>query len=178
MFPLGTRKLIGALGMAGGGGVTYETPSYANTGGMGDRTALITITIGDNGLTTQAWSGAVSAWVDGTKTNQIYSTNSGVNAGTAGFWIKFDFGHLVVIDKVKRYGGDVQGQGVWKTSPDNTNWTAVSGTILYDATDPHEETITGTTPFRYLKLEYLELLPNIGGAAYINEYEFSIGNPT
>jgi hypothetical protein len=170
------RRAFNVL-IANQGGVSYETPAYTNAGGTGDRTALITVTIGQIGATTQTWSGAVSAWVDGTKTNQIYSTNPGVSAGEYGFWIKFDFGHLVKVDKVKRYGADVQGAGKWQTSPDDTNWTDVSGTITYNTTDPHEEAITGTTPFRYLRLLYIEALPVIGGVAYVNEYEFSIGSP-
>lgn len=168
-----TAKML-VMNMFGGGGVQYETPSYANVGGTGDRTAIIIITA-TIGLMNDDQQSTWNALINGNMTGQVWF-NSGLDA--AGKQIKLDFGHLVVCDKIRWTQDIIASQGTWvvRSSPDNNTYTAISSNAALGSSASQEIACPGgSTPFRYLALDGVS--GTTSSAAYTIELEISIGNP-
>jgi hypothetical protein len=156
---------------SGGGGGGGCTPSYANTGGTGDRRSIITVTSSDANIPSS------NKWVDGDKTSngQFFFLVEALNGGQ---WLQFDFGagHAVVITELTYYQQNANAQGTWKVqgSSDASSWTDVGGTFTLGGT--LTETITApsanTTAYRYYRILGVSGSSNAGPWVY--EMEFKI----
>ena len=147
------------------------TPSYANTGGTGDRTAIIAIT--SDVLKTGDWTRLIDgAFADGVfwlKTQNV-----------AGLYIRFDFGSGVskIITEAKWYQGLADAQGVWRWqgSDDASSWTNIgsSFTLAGVLTQTQTELSGNSIGYRYYQLL------GVSGATvvlkYQREIEFKIDN--
>lgn len=117
----------------GGGGTPDPgaSPSYANTGGWGDRSALITVTESGSGV----FAGdPVSDLINGTYSGEdVYMPT---NATPAGMWLKFDFGSPCLITEARCYQGLVGthdlGTWQWEGSNNDVLWTAIGSTFAFD----------------------------------------------
>jgi hypothetical protein len=120
--------------LLGGGGTPDPgaSPSYANTGGYGDRSALITVTNSGGGVfagdPTSSLVNAVYAGED------VYLPT---NATPAGIWLKFDFGVPVFITEARCYQGLVGvhnlGTWQWEGSNNDVTWSPIGSTFAFDA---------------------------------------------
>ena len=153
----------------GGGAGT----SYSNTGGTGDRSAIITVT--DSGAGPLLASGSSQNLVNG----DTAESNTWFNAiDISSSWITFDFGvgASKIIDEAKFYQSAANSHGTWKWqgSDDNSAWTDIgsSFTLGGSATQTITELSGNTTGYRYYRLT------GVSGTAstspYITEFEFKI----
>ena len=120
--------------LLGGGGTPDPgaSPSYANTGGYGDRSALITVTNSGGGVfagdPTSSLVNAVYAGED------VYLPT---NATPAGIWLKFDFGTPVYITEARCYQGLVGvhnlGMWQWEGSNNDVTWSPIGSTFAFDS---------------------------------------------
>lgn len=156
-------------------GERYQTPAYANTGGTGDRTSIITPS------TTQPTGGAdsVTITVDGVTAAGDYYFN-GAQA-VAGNVMKFIFPNKVKITEAIFYSssGSAGGSGVWRWqgSNDGTNWTNIGGTFTLATVHPQTQTTLAGNGVGYLQYRVLGVSGNIiAGGCYNREWEFKIGN--
>jgi len=124
-------------------------PSYANAGGTGDRTSLITIT--SDVLRTGDWTRLIDgAFADGVfwlKTQDV-----------AGLYIRFDFGEGIskLITEAKWYQGLADAQGVWRWqgSDNAVDWVNIgnSFTLAGVLTQTQTELNGNTIGYRYYQL--------------------------
>lgn len=117
----------------GGGGTPDPgaSPSYANTGGWGDRSGIITVTESGGGV----FAGdPVSDLINGTYAGEdVYMPT---NATPAGMWLKFDFGSPCLITEARCYQGLVGAHNLgtwqWEGSNNDALWTAIGSTFAFD----------------------------------------------
>lgn len=142
-------------------------PSYANPGGSGDRSGLITISQSTSGIV-----GGAGILINGnTAGNEGYFAW----AHGAGYWIKFDFGSAKVIDELKWYQSHLYEHGVWNLqgSNDDSSWTDTNNFTLGSlSTTTSTHAITGFSGFRYARL--IIKSGNASQGPYIIEAEFQI----
>ncbi len=162
--------------VSGGGGCT---PSYANTGGTGDRHLIITVVDSSStGSSIVGGSGGSSSWVNnaGLATGQSFfnaATLDGVQ-----YWIRFDFGvgHSAQITESKFYQQDATAQGTWKWqgSNDASTWTDVGGnfTLVTAATTISTSMSANTTFYRYYRM--LGMSGTTSGAPWTFQMEFKL----
>jgi hypothetical protein len=152
--------------------------SYANTGGTGNRTSIITVTQYPE---TTIIGGALSYLVNGnTNENVIYwDSLAAVNR-----WVKFDFnaGNAYVIDEVKYYQQNTVTHGVYKFqgSNDDSAWDDLGSTFTMGsgANGPSTPQVittmsANTTAYRYYR--FLGVSGTNSGSPWIYEFEFKIG---
>jgi hypothetical protein len=152
-----------------GGGVC--TPSYANTGGTGNRTGIITITI--NPATGPALIANPTLLLDGVTTsgNTFAQGSSG-----AGDYIRFDFGSAVTINEIKWYQSSSATDGTWKVqgSNDGSTFTDIGSSFTLGGSGT--QTITAisanTTSYRYYQL--IDVSGTLDGSTFFWETEFKI----
>ncbi|TAN76891.1 MAG: discoidin domain-containing protein [Magnetospirillum sp.] len=162
------------------GGKYYDNPptapstSYANTGGSGSRTGIITVTSGSTG---SAWQASpTSAMVDG---------NTGTNDGwpnytnALGNWVTFDFGagaaKFFTEFKLYRQTTNAASTDTWKFqgSNDNSNWSDITSAFSLGNSSPLTVAATGNYgPWRYVRLVCV-----VAGSTndFMYEVEFKIG---
>lgn len=106
--------------------------SYANTGGTGNRTGIITVTTSASLLN----SGTASNLVDGATGANSTDATDWLATAAAGGWIQFDFGSRVIIDEVtwKQSNTLTHGHWRWEGSLDATNWVPLSSPALLGGT--------------------------------------------
>lgn len=121
-------------------------PSYANPGGTGNRSSLITASqaFGYNML-------GIGVLIDGnTGTTGCY-----LNSVADGDWFQFDFGSAKVIDEVTWYQQTTATHGTWKIqgSNDNSSFTDIGSSFtLGGATTQTITEISGnSTGYRYYR---------------------------
>lgn len=156
-----------------GAGSAYETPSYDNVGGMGDRTASIVVTTdlsvfsGDNN----------KELVEGSRVNGIFFLE---NPNIASKFLRFDFGegNAPLITEFRIYLADADPQGTWKTQKSDGAISADIGSqFVFDGGAGNLLTVDvsdNTSGARCLDLI------GVSGATFtqeIYEVEFKIGNP-
>lgn len=147
--------------------------SYANTGGTGDRTAIITVTASASLIA----SGAVSNLVNG----NTAENNTWFNARTDGK-ITFDFGsgNLKIIDTFKWYQSNNSNHGTWKWegSNDGSSYSDVGSSFTFDggiagAAKEFTAPLSGNTlAYRYWRLTQVSGTCNTG--PFIREMEFKL----
>lgn len=144
--------------------------SYANTGGTGNRTSIITV------------SQSSSNRPDGNSSNVVYLVN-GANTNTNYFpnscpdgeWLKFDFGSGKVITALKFIQSSVTSQGTWQLegSNDNSTWASVGSTFTLGSPEEASSAFSlNSTYYRYYRLKKTGGSTN--GGPYIYEVEFKI----
>lgn len=149
---------------AGGGG---GTPSYANAGGTGSRSGIITVA--QASLNVFVNPGIL---IDG----NTAGAGSYFNGTPDGEWIRFDFGSSKVIDEAKFYQSNSATHGTWKMqgSPDATSWTDVGTSFTFGGSTL--QTITelngNTTAYRYYR--FLKVSGTTNGGPWTYELEFRI----
>jgi len=160
---------------AGGGGGC--TPSYANVGGTGDRTAIITVTDSTAGS-----AGGVFHQTNGGRLLVNGTNGSGdSNWFTAGalsssVWVKYGFSTPVLLTEAKFLQQDSTGQGVWQWhgSNDNSIWTAIGGSFnLVTAATTTLTTLNGNTT-SYLWYRKTGVSGSTSSGPFIFEMQFQI----
>lgn len=146
---------------------TAVSTLYTNTGGTGNRSALITV----SATSITAGGGAPGDTVDGTLTNSYWWTNATGN-GTA--WLTFDFGvgASKVIDQLRLYQDTAQSHGTWRFegSNDNSTWTQCGVDFTLQAF--YAIPVPNTTGYRYYRLRHMS--GSRSQTPYIREFEFKI----
>lgn len=162
----------------GGGAASYQTPSYANTGGTGNRTGFITVT---SGITPS--SGTINNSIDGA--TGLNGTDSIIfpNASWVGLSIlRFDWGSgvKVLITEMRMVGqtaGFNSGTFKFRASDDASSWTDYGSAVtwLSDAgPNVYTELSTNVTGYRYYEL--YGVTGNSNNNVWCVEWEFKIGN--
>jgi hypothetical protein len=159
---------FGTTAPAAGGGGGGST-SYANTGGTGNRTTIITVS-------GTALSGTASLLVDGSTTGTgVFITGVALN-GTQTIIFDFLSGHSAVIDEAKFYQSTTAAQGTWKWqgSNDGSSWTDIGSSFAFGGV--LTQTITAlsgnTTAYRYYRMVSVSGTSN--GVPWSFEFEFKI----
>ena len=154
------------------------TPSYANPGGTGDRTASITVT-----AVASLGAGTLNNLVDGAKSNSsadaIWTNTS--QPAAMNFVFDFGAGASKLITEAKWYqNGSSSSPGVWKWqgSNDNSAYTDITSTFTLDGTSSGSvigDMSANTTGYRYYRLLQTT---NAGGNStpWMWEVEFKIDN--
>ena len=167
----GLATFIPPPAAGGGGGGLPCTPSYANTGGTGDRRSIITITAsGANVPTSGNWING-----DNSSNGQFFFGDAAL---TGSQWLQFDFGsgNTVLITEAKYYQQNTTAEGTWKWqgSNDASSWTDLGGTFALGGVAT--ETITSlsgnTTKYRYYRM--LGLSGSTSSNPWVYEMEFKI----
>ncbi len=178
VVPTGTN--VSNVVSGGGGGCT---PSYANTGGTGDRHAIISIF---QGVSLFAGPGGVGSIVTNTANLTSISffntfTLDGVNT-----YIGFDFGSAVLITEDQWLQENSTGQGTWKwqgtTSTngwvpgvnDGIIWTDIGTTfsLATSATTTHTAMSANTTQYRFYR--ELGMSGSTSGSPWTFQVKFKI----
>jgi hypothetical protein len=161
---------FGTNAVAGGGGGGGCSPSYAKTGGTGNRTTIITVTGDYFGV-------GKHKTVDGDTVNngQFFFPGTTV-AGTAIIW-DFGSGNSVQITESKYYQQFSASQGTWKWqgSNDGSSWSDIGGNFTLDGSTSGTAltTLSGnTTSYRYYRL--LGVSGNSNSGPWCYEFEFKI----
>ena len=162
----GTNKLYGNPGT--------PATSYANSGGSGNRTASITVTVDASLLV----NNSPSALVDGDNTSNAGNSSSGV--AVAGLQFKYDFGSGAskVITEAKWYQNAPQVHGTWKWqgSNDASAWTDIGSSFTLGDAVLATQTITAlsanTAGWRYYRM--LGVSGSMTTGTWFREMEFKI----
>jgi hypothetical protein len=157
---------------------SYETPSYANVGGTGDREAIITVT---TNASLGGSSGPASRLVDGDKANNAASA-CWVNTGqTVAMEFKFALPNKAIITEAKWFQNGTSAQpGAWKWQGSNNDvdYTDLSTTFTLNAGSTGAvigDLSANATGYLYYKL----LQTTVAGgnsSPWLWECEFKIGN--
>lgn len=145
--------------------------SYANTGGTGDRTSIITVT--SNRLFE---TGAYQALVNGVTSVETlqYWVNGTLSADV--HYVQFDFGSSKIIDEAKYYQQLTSTQGTWKWqgSADASSWSNIGSSFgLGGVTTQTITALSGNvTGYRYYRL--LAVSGTSNDSPWIYEFEFKI----
>jgi hypothetical protein len=143
--------------------------SYANTGGSGNRTSIITVT-------SSTMLGTLSQLVDGNITSSgVYFDGSSV----VGKYVAFNFGSTsYVINEAKYYQGTSATQGTWKWqgSNDGSTWVDI-GTpfVLGGATTQAIDVLKNNTT-AYKNYRIYGVSGNSSSGPYVYEFEFKINS--
>ena len=143
------------------------TQSYANSGGTGNRTSLITVT------TTAALFGTIDKLVNGSQANETFFSGT-----QSGLIITFSFapsGFTRCINEAKWYQDVAATHGTWKWQGSNDGgvWTDIGGTFTLGGTLQTMTTLSGNTNFwQYYRL--LQVSGTASNVPYLREIEFSI----
>jgi hypothetical protein len=163
-------------GIVGGGAAAAPTTSYFNTGGTGDRTAIITATCV---AVHMICHNTFSQMIDGvTDSGTFYVSDNGGCSGDGNDYLSFDFGsgHSVLITEAKFYQQTATSHATfkWQGSADNSNWTDIGNTFTWGVTATQTQTELGgnTTSYRYYRA--LCVSGAMNGGPYMYEMEFKI----
>ena len=136
--------------------------SYANTGGTGNRTAIITVTV------TGGFSGSPSVLVNG----DLVTNNIWFSGTTA---IQFEFTEFKkIIDEAKFYQQLTTSHGTWKWqgSDNGSTWTDIGGTFTLGGVTVQTFTTLGGNTAEYKYYRLLLVSGATSTAPYIYEFEF------
>lgn len=166
--------VVGTTNATGGGGGGC-TPSYANTGGTGNRTAIVTTTQSGPAPAT-ILNAAPASLVDGDTSSNGRNFWLGRALNGADFWVVFDFGSAVLITEAKYYQQDTTAQATWQWqgSSDNSSWTDIGANFALGgvATQTITSLSGNTTSYRYYRLLGISGTPSNG--PWIYQFEFKI----
>jgi hypothetical protein len=127
--------------------------SYANSGGTGDRRALITVS-NSTSLFALGSGKTLANLVDGAASTNMGYIPSG--AVTSAKWLKFDFGVdcLKLIDEIKVYLELAYDQATWQFqgSDDDSSWTDIDSPKSISGAATVTITLTNSTGYRYYRM--------------------------
>ena len=165
--PVGANSIAGLTD-----GASNSTQSYNHPGGMGDRSASITVT-SSVGLFA---SGSASGLVNGNAYEYTQYFSSGLSASS--HWIKFDFGAPRKITEAKWFQSGAASHGSWKWqgSNDDSSYTDVGTSFTLGTTTPQTHTsLNGNTvAYRYWKL--VGVSGTTSSSPYIYECDFKLND--
>jgi hypothetical protein len=152
-------------------GASNPSTSYANTGGTGSRTGIITATSSTGTFT----SGDATKLINGSTSPEAFFP-----AGKTDATITFDFATAKVIDEIKWYQNVAHLQGNWKLQGSNngSSFTDIGSPFVLGsaASTSSTHTIGNTDGYRYYRLAQHSGVTS--DQAYTTEIEFKIGDPT
>ena len=166
-YPPGANSIAGLTD-----GASNSTQSYNHPGGMGDRSASITVT-SSVGLFAY---GSASGLVNGS----VYEFTQWFSAAlsASSHWIKFDFGAPRKITEAKWFQSGAASHGSWKWqgSNDDSSYTDVGTSFTLGTTTPQTHTsLNGNTvAYRYWKL--VGVSGTTSSSPYIYECEFKLND--
>lgn len=150
-----------------------NNPSYANLGGTGDRTAIITVTSN----LTKGW-GQWYDLVDGSQADEMYWEDA---YSPIGKYIQFDFGAGVskTITEAKFYQSNTTLHATvqWNGSvSDGTTWVAIGSTFRLGGATTQTQTSLGANAagYRYYRLICPSGFYSWSSSSWIREFEFKI----
>lgn len=150
------------------------TTDYANSGGTGDRTASISVTVSSSLLA----SGTASNLVDGATGNNTTDSIIFSAVAVAGETIVFDFGAGVakIITEATWKQGATSTHGTWKwqTSNDGDTWTDAGAAFTLGGATSQTQTVLNGTNYGYRFYRLLGVSGTASGAPWIQEVEFKI----
>ncbi|HMJ91678.1 MAG TPA: hypothetical protein VK530_17785 [Candidatus Acidoferrum sp.] len=169
-----SRRLTLKRAAASGGGAC--SPSYANAGGTGNRTSIITVSQAANTVSTAD----INFLVDGDTSSAGRGFFFAQPQDGSTFWIRFDFGsgNAKVITEAKFYqGNQSHGTWQWQGSDDGAAWTSSgsSFTLGGAATQTQTSLAANTTAYRYYRI--LGLSGTASNADFIYQFEFKLCQP-
>jgi len=147
-------------------------PSYSNTGGTGNRSALITVA-----STVSYLAGSGANFVDGLQTDSRFRFTG---EAVSGKYIQFDFGtgNTKLITEAIYYAGSSTAQGTWRWqgSNDGSNWTNIGNTFTLGGTNTQylTELNGNTNGYRYYRL--LGVSGNDVNGVWLRQMTFKIAN--
>jgi hypothetical protein len=162
---------LGQLGL--GRTLTPPVTSYANAGGTGNRTALITIT---KNITQDG--GADSSIVDGTTggVNGWDMPGTGATAIPNGAFFDAQFATRKFFTKTRLRFASTPSMGAWDVHVHNGGALTLVGSLTWNASSV-EATLTGLDPEGYTNIRCVK---NGAGSSYtndwFNEWEFEIAD--
>lgn len=124
--------------------------SYDNTGGTGDRTGIITTS---SNIPWGPGANNETKLINGVKANgELYFNDHG--HPVLGKYMKFDFGHPVLIDEVKWIQESVLSEGVWgfDGSLDDSTWVEVCSYLNIGVTATSIWPFSNRKMYRYYRL--------------------------
>ena len=142
--------------------------SYANTGGTGDRTGIITVTDG-----VSYGSGNGTKLINGGSGNDCWWLGSTSTAN-----VQFDFGSAKVINEItwKQSGADPHGTWSFQGSADASSWADLGSTFTLGSSGT--QTITApsgnTTSYRYYRIHGVS--GSLSSGPWLYEIEFKISS--
>jgi hypothetical protein len=144
--------------------------SYANAGGTGNRTSIITVTYNPVGI----GGAGGTALINGNTAD----SSSWFNSLT---FLQFEFsGFKKIIDEAKFYQSNTTSHGVWKWqgSNDGSAWTDIGGTFTLGgvATQTFTTLAGNTTEYKFYRI--LKVSGATSTSPYTYEFEFKIENGT
>lgn len=145
--------------------------SYANSGGSGNRTSIITITqSGSN--TPQSSTVNLGFLINGLIDNGNWMSN-GVADGQ---WIRFDFGSAKVINEAKWYQNTSNTQGTWKFqgSADASTWSDVGSSFTLGGSTVQTITAINGNASSYRYYQLIKVSGSTSAVPYSQEIEFKI----
>lgn len=145
----------------GGGGVTTD---YGNPGGMGDRTAMITVSSDGIG------GAGGSVFVDGSY------VGTGSWFTTSMTYLSFDFGSGKVVDEAAFYqqDGSFHGDWKWQGSNDASSWTDIGSSFtLGGAGAMFLTSLAGNVTF-YRYYQMVKVSGSASDTPWIYELDFKI----
>lgn len=162
--------------------ISFGATDYANTGGTGNRTAIITVTHGGN------WNdqngSSINSLIDATQTTNSGQYLDNAQVITSTYYVRFQFQTSKVIDEAKLYhagSGTNQPGGVWKWqgSADASSWTDIGSSFTLEGTSPtitNNQLSGNTSDYIYYRLLGVSGVGNVSAGGW-DEFEFKIGDP-
>lgn len=153
---------------------TIPVTSYANSGGTGDRTGIIT----GSSSSANIFSGTVSLLLDGDFTaNSSHSMNINNGPFTGGDYFQFQFTAKKYIDEVKLYADRALSNawGSWKFRVSNDGVSFADLNTFTWNTQTQTQVVTGMdfAGFTYLRIEKVGTTNPVTGV-WFEEVEFKI----
>ena len=154
------------------------SPSYANAGGTGNRTASIAVAV--SGISVDG--GAASNLVNGsTSVDTSGSWYTNTNVAAAGATIRFDFGvgASKVITEAKWYQNTAavsHGAWKWQGSNDASVWTDIGASFTLGGATVQTQTALSANIAGYRYYQLLGVSGTFSNAAFNEEVEFKIDN--
>lgn len=154
-------------------GAPLPTTSYANTGGQGDRTAIITLT------TNQAWDlGTTDNLVDGVVASAAGDGVNLPNTAVAGKYVVFDFGAAKYIDELT-LNSSVAHTATWRIegSADNVEWDTLNAAVTIGSVGDNVIALTNVSEVGYRYYRIMGVSGNYNGGWW-REFTFKIADPS
>lgn len=155
------------------GYANFEDPSYSNSGGQGNRTAIITVN-----TTFSLNQGTINNLVDGSSTDDSAGSIVLTGAAATGKYIRFQFEHAVKITEatLTQSAATAQGTAKWQGSNNGSDWTDIgSAFAVGGATSQAQTELSGNTGY-YLYYRLLWTDGSVSAAPWVREIIFKISN--
>lgn len=153
------------------------SPDYSNTGGQGDRTASIVVTIDDTLIT----SGTPSNLVDGASgSNTTDSITYAASDATGLVVARFDYGigkrKIITEATWTQSATSTHATVKWQASNDLLNWTDIGSSFTLGGATSQVQTELSTNRSGYRAYQLIGVSGSMSGSPYVHEVTFKIDN--